>query len=73
MLDVQVRTIESYIQIMPDEQKTEMRALLGRRLFSQADIVASDNGSVGVLPVEALPLLQLADALREVGKRGGGT
>ncbi len=72
LLAVQIDTIEPYIEKMNDQQKSEMRMFLGRRLFSSVDLEVKDSGNISVIPTEVIPLLEKAMDIGKdaVNKRG---
>ena len=60
LMAVQVDTLESYIETMSEQQKSDMRILLGKRLFSNVDLEVKEDGNISIVPIEVVPLLEKA-------------
>lgn len=68
LMAVQVDTIESYIEPMDPLGQSEIRAILGRRLFSPIELISRETGHISVIPAELIPLLE---RVVEQSKSGG--
>lgn len=58
LMAVQVDTIESFIEPMDATGQSEIRGVLGRRLFAPIEMSAKDTGHISVIPAELIPLLE---------------
>lgn len=70
ILTTQIDSAPAYVAELPDDNRLQLMMMLGRRAFSDPELMVKDKGSVGATPEELIPLLEKAmDVAKDVVKR----